>query len=125
MLARGELITHSDDTSEHAADHDAHLHQALAAYGLWLERTHAAEALHEPYYLWPEHVPALQLWSAVQTQWRVGMAGATGLDYAGVRASPAFARLRPPRRAERIFAELCLMERATLDEWAQRRERAS
>ena len=34
--------------------------------------------------LWPEHQTALQIFGALQTQWRVGMAGATGLDYAAL-----------------------------------------
>lgn len=118
-MARGAF---TDPSSADREEPSPHLEQALAAYGLVLERTHADAAGPQLYHLWPEHVPVLELWSAVQTQWRVGMAGATGLDYAGVRASPAFQRLRPRRRAERIFAELCLMERATLEEWAQRRE---
>ena len=37
-------------------------------------------------YLWPCNVRAWECWCAVQTQWRVGMAGATGLDYAAVVA---------------------------------------
>lgn len=31
--------------------------------------------------LWPENWPAIQLYVQVQTQWRVGMNGPTGLDY--------------------------------------------
>lgn len=34
--------------------------------------------------LLPENAPAWGLWAAVQTQWRVGMAGAIGLDYPAV-----------------------------------------
>lgn len=38
-------------------------------------------------YLWPCNVVAWRAWCDVQTQWRTGgMGGATGLDYAGVRA---------------------------------------
>lgn len=32
--------------------------------------------------LWPENWPAFELFSQLQTQWKVGMAGPTGLDYA-------------------------------------------
>lgn len=32
--------------------------------------------------VWPENWPALQVFCRLQTQWRVGANGATGLDYA-------------------------------------------
>lgn len=32
-------------------------------------------------YVWPENLPAVNAFIALLTQWRVGMAGATGLDY--------------------------------------------
>lgn len=35
----------------------------------------------DPVELWPENQPAFDLFCMVQTQWRVGMNGATGLDY--------------------------------------------
>lgn len=118
MLARGELdTTASGDDLAPEQDLDA----ALAAFGLELHG--AAAARDEVFHLWPEHVPALGLWGAVQTQWRQGFGGPTGLDYAGVRASPAFCSL-PRRRRERVFGELCIMERATLAEWAEQRRRA-
>lgn len=60
----------------------------------------------------------LRLWGGVQTQWRHGFAGPTGLDYAGVRASPAW-HAAPLRRRERLFAELVVMERAALVEWGR------
>lgn len=70
--------------------------------------------------LWPEHVPAFELWVAAQTQWRSGMAGATGLDYGGIEA---LMRLRGVARAERSerFAELQVMERAALAAWQEKR----
>lgn len=37
-------------------------------------------------YLWPCNVAAWNVWCELQTQWRTGMGGRTGLDYAGVRA---------------------------------------
>lgn len=73
-------------------------------------------------YLWPDNVPAWNAWQQVQTQWRVGMGGATGLDYAGV-----LAWLReldcPPEDRRSIFAGIQACERATLDVWAEQRER--
>lgn len=40
--------------------------------------------IHAPPELTPETRDVWQLWQASQTQWRVGMAGATGLDYVAV-----------------------------------------
>lgn len=31
--------------------------------------------------VWPENLRAVNLFSSLSTQWRVGMSGATGLDY--------------------------------------------
>ena len=59
--------------------------------------------------LWPENVASVDLFLAVETQWRVGMGGATGLDYAGVRAAMLL-RNEPPRR----FDDIQLMEREYL-----------
>jgi hypothetical protein len=56
----------------------------------------------------------------VQTQWRHGFNGPTGLDYAGVRASPAWRKLR---KREQAFADVCVMERAWLAEAREQRER--
>jgi hypothetical protein len=53
-------------------------------------------------YLWPDNVQAWFCWQGVQTQWRVGMGGPTGLDYAGVRAYLDEQRLGDERQA--VFA---------------------
>lgn len=112
MLARGELTSGNDHAERQ------HVDEALAAFGLVQERPPEAPPV---FHLWPEHLPALALWSDVQTQWRVGMAGPTGLDYAGVRASPAFVALRRSKR-EKVFADLCIMEAAALQAWRDKRQ---
>jgi len=73
-------------------------------------------------YLWPDNVRAWNCWQGVQTQWRVGMGGATGLDYAGVRAFLDEQQLAGDERRE-VFAGIQACERATLDVWAEQRER--
>lgn len=73
-------------------------------------------------YLWPDNVRAWSCWQGVQTQWRVGMGGATGLDYAGVRAFLDEQDLQRDERRE-VFAGIQACERATLDVWAEQRER--
>ena len=72
-------------------------------------------------YLWPDCVRAWECWMGVQTQWRVGMAGASGLDYAGVRAFLDEQDLGDDRRE--VFAGIQACERATLEVWAEQRER--
>jgi len=121
LLARGELQTDpAEGETARARRHDE-LAASLAAFGLKLEvGADGAADEPEPFFLWPEHLPALELWAGVQTQWRAGAQGFTGLDYAGVRASPAFRRLAP-RDRERVFGEVEVMERATLTAWAEMR----
>lgn len=75
----------------------------------------AAPDLRLEFRIWPEHLPVFGLWCAVQTQWRAGMAGPTGLDWCGVRAHPASRALPRPER-ERIFSDLACMEVAWLAE---------
>ena len=65
--------------------------------------------------LWPEHQAAFILFRSVSTQWRYGHAGPTGLDYLGVRASPAFRRL-PSASRETTFDDVTAIERAWLAE---------
>lgn len=78
----------------------------------------AAPDLRLEFRLWPEHLAAFSLWCAVQTQWRTGMAGPTGLDWCGVRAHPA-SRALPRQQRERILADLACMEVAWLAERAR------
>lgn len=66
------------------------------------------------FYLWPENVPALALFNAVSTQWRTDFGHRTGLDYAGVRAAPAFLRIKR-RKRESVLTDVCTIERAWLD----------
>lgn len=41
----------------------------------------ALAAAHSHVEVWPENWPAFLLFSELQTQWRVGMNGPSGLDY--------------------------------------------
>ncbi|MBO9717526.1 MAG: DUF1799 domain-containing protein [Pseudoxanthomonas sp.] len=60
---------------------------ALAALGLTPEDFPEHEAEFD---VWPDNAVAVNVFIAMQTQWRTGLAGATGLDYA---ALPAVLRL--------------------------------
>ena len=71
--------------------------------------------------MWPCNLHAWGLWQELQTQWRVGMAGATGLDYTAVIAHLRASGLRgePLREA---YAAIREAESATLEVWAEERE---
>ena len=64
--------------------------------------------------VWPELWPALELFSALCTQWRVGMGGATGLDYTALPVVMDMLEIAPEDRRER-FEEVRVMERAALE----------
>lgn len=68
--------------------------------------------------IWPENLQAYEAFSALRTQWRVGMAGATGLDYNVV---PAVLRLQGVPRADwsQLFEDLRVMESAALQAMRQ------
>ena len=56
---------------------------ALAVFGLTPEDFPDLDDIVE---VWPDNEPAVRLYCAMQSQWRVGFAGPTGLDYAALPA---------------------------------------
>lgn len=56
-------------------------------------------------------------WEFAATQWRVGMGGATGLDYAAVQAA---LRAHHPRTWKRLFRGVRVIESAMLRAFAER-----
>lgn len=73
-------------------------------------------------FLWPDNVAAWDAWLAVQTQWRQGMAGATGLCYAGVQACLDELGLQGDERRH-VWQCVCAAEREVLQASAERRAR--
>jgi hypothetical protein len=65
--------------------------------------------------VWPDNVDTVNVFIAASTQWRVGMGGATGLDYAALPAIMKFVGI-PKKRQSEVFEGIRLMERAALDE---------
>ena len=63
--------------------------------------------------MWPENEAAINLFCSVSTQWRVGFAGPTGLDYTAL-----FARMDrlclPPGEYERLFQDVRVIESEAL-----------
>ena len=62
------------------------------------------------------------MWTGVRTQWREGMGGRTGLDYAGVRAYLDMQNLDPEIKRE-AFRGVQACEQATLAAWADQRDK--
>ena len=56
----------------------------------------------------------------MQTQWRHGFEGKTGLDYAGIGFVMERRRVKRSAR-DGLFAQIQIMERAALGEWAEQR----
>lgn len=71
--------------------------------------------------LWPEHEAGFYLFSALQTQWRVGMCGPTGLDYA---AMPVTAQGMQIDLTPDVFEQVRVMEAEALRLFAEKRDRA-
>ena len=73
------------------------------------------------FWLWPDALPVWMLWLGLRTQWRVGMGGATGLDYTAVLAD--LREQIPDDAAERrqTYLDIKAMESVTLQEWADQR----
>jgi hypothetical protein len=123
IQARGQLYIPNqgedpDDTTE--------IDEAAAMFGLQIvtedddsdDGGSSPQPKQDLCYLWPCNVDTFNHWCQLQTQWRVGMSGATGLDYTAVTAYLRdIAGVKKKDLPER-FAEIRAMEVATLNEWA-------
>ena len=69
--------------------------------------------------VWPCNWRAARLFIAAGTQWRVGMAGATGLDYAALTAVMDFHGI-PAKKRRRLFDDIRLMEAEALEVMKER-----
>ena len=79
-----------------------------AAFGLTV-----AEAGPAPVEIWPDNVQTVNVFVAMSTQWRSGMGGATGLDYAGLPFVMRTCGVRHVDRAD-VFAGVRAMENEAL-----------
>lgn len=125
LWVRGDFLqpTSDDDDDDHPAQDTTDA--ALAAFGLVLapgSTGSAVVARDHVFFLFPEHCGVFALWSEVQTQWRDGLNGRTGLDYAGVRAHLEL-RGTPAGEWQSLHQQLRTMERAALGEWRLQRQR--
>jgi hypothetical protein len=71
--------------------------------------------------VWPENKEPFEVFCAMQTQWRIGPAGATGLDYAALPAVMDIMGVKRKRRAD-IMAAVQVLEREVLRLWRAQRE---
>lgn len=69
--------------------------------------------------VWPDNWMAFQLLCDAQTQWRVGVGGATGLDYQAVFALMAFRGIDADLRLQ-LFDDLQVMELAALEQMSKK-----
>ncbi|MBP8293131.1 MAG: DUF1799 domain-containing protein [Caldilineaceae bacterium] len=70
---------------------------------------------HEVVQIWPQNLRAFSFFARLDTQWRVGMSGPTGLDYTAVLALIRAQRL-PRETADALFDDVQTMERAALQQ---------
>lgn len=83
---------------------------ALAVFGLTPEDF---PDLDDTVEVWPDNEPAVRLYCAMQSQWRVGFAGPTGLDYAALPAVLSLLQI-PPEQHPDTFDCLRVMEAEAL-----------
>lgn len=80
----------------------------------------AAQAKEQCVEVWPENHAAFNLFYSLRTQWRVGMAGPTGLDYAAVY--PLLDRAaKDPQEWDEMFSDIQVMEGAALKQMSDNR----
>ena len=74
-------------------------------------------------YLWPDNLQAWHCWKELQSQWRVGMQGATGLDYAGVRAW-LLDEVPDDQQRREVWRGIKACEAAQLEVWSDQRQQS-
>lgn len=72
----------------------------------------------EEFEVWPENWDAVRVFASIQTQWRIGMAGPTGLDYAVIPAM--FEMFEIADRAS-CFFDVQVMEKEALETFGKQR----
>lgn len=73
------------------------------------------DVAHPPVEVWPCCVTAVNVFGSLVTQWRVGPAGPTGLDYAALEPTLRLMAV-PADDWPELFEDVQTMERAALEE---------
>lgn len=72
--------------------------------------------------VWPCNVQPVEAFVAMQTQWRMGFAGRTGLDYGVLPQVLGWLQV-PGEQQAQVWADVQVMEIAALQVWAQEAKR--
>jgi hypothetical protein len=116
LWACGDLIDQQQEEQERAQ-----IDEALAALGLVPERPVDVGA--SECWLWPDNVAAWNVFCSVSTQWRVGINGPTGLDYASVIAHMRHGLQVPEQEFDSLYAGVLAAESGALKGFAELRGR--
>ncbi|NYE62187.1 hypothetical protein FHW58_003402 [Duganella sp. 1224] len=96
------------------------LDEVAAMFGLYIVTDDRAALEPQEFHLWPENVPAWNLFCKVLTQWNTDNGEPTGLNYPGVEVVMRKHRIK---RSEELnmFNKIQAMEEATLKAWSEKR----
>jgi hypothetical protein len=72
----------------------------------------------EEFAIWPENWQVFDIFLSMQTQWRMGMKGPTGLDYAALESLFRMNGIRRSQQRDHLEA-MQIMERAALKAMAE------
>ncbi|KFE50148.1 DUF1799 domain-containing protein [Pseudomonas syringae] len=79
------------------------------------------EDMQEEIELWEINTQSFTVFNSMSTQWRTGMGGATGLDYAVLPVVMELLDVEQDDR-KRVFGDVRLMEQEALDTMADARD---
>lgn len=116
-MARGELMS-EDEADARVESEAAERAAAWAAFGVRIEDEAPAEV--KEFHLLTDCEPVFDLWCQVQTQWRSGFEGRTGMDYGAVESYMRMSQ-NPLRRDRTTIHYLRCMERSALNVYAEAR----
>jgi hypothetical protein len=78
------------------------------------------EAAGPPVEVWPDNWSTVQVFAAMETQWRIGMSGPAGLDY-GVLPNVMRMTGVPRKEWPIVFDGIRIMEGAALDKMREKK----
>jgi len=91
--------------------------------GLPVELIQESEGFREYDGVYLDNVIPVSVFADMLTQWRVGMNGATGLDFGVLPTIPAIRRIKDDDEYDDVFECLRIMESAALKEMRSNAER--
>lgn len=118
LQARGQLHIPQHPSTHDEPDPSQH---AISGFGL---QAPPDQAVPRPTlcYLWPCNLEVFDSWQRLQTQWREGMGGRSGLDYAAVLAYLREGCGLSGAALQQRFGLLQALERTALEVWAEHKD---